>query len=137
MNIGLKWANIISWFFNKIKLREVSFIFCFDFFDPSNICYFMRKWVRERLHETRSELKPVWDSLRSKISLWCKVISWSGFTWFQASGHSLRCKFQFSQFDRSKYSHRSEFSLGTVNACSELKLHRIIKINKLSFTHVQ
>ena len=66
--------------------------------------------VRARLHETRSELKPVWDFTWDKISLWCEVTSLAAFTWLQVVWNSLRCKFHFGQIDRSEISNRSEFS---------------------------
>ena len=57
--------------------------------------------------ETRSKLKPVWVSLRDKISSLCEVTSLSAFTWLRAEWNSLRCKFHFGQFDRSQMSNRS------------------------------
>ena len=48
---------------------------------------------------------------KSKISLRCNVTSLLAFTWIQAKWNSLRRKFHFGQFDQSKISNRSGFSM--------------------------
>ena len=41
----------------------------------------------------------------------------------------ISVQFHFCQFDRSEISNRSEISMQTVNARSEIKLRRIIKVD--------
>ena len=56
----------------------------------TNVEYEAGKNLRARLHETRSELRPVWDFTSGKISLRCEVTSLSTFTWLRAEWNSLR-----------------------------------------------
>ena len=81
-------------------------------------------YMRLEVNSNRFEI-----SFRDKISLWCEVTSLPAFIWLQAEWNSLRCKFDFGQFDRSEISNRSEFSMSTANARSEIKLRRIIKVS--------
>ena len=79
--------------------------------------------MRPEVNSNRFEI-----SLRGKVSIWCKVTSLSAFRWFQVKWNSLRCRFHFGQWNQSEISNCSHFSMSTVNASTEIKLHRIIKL---------
>ena len=99
--------------FWRLLKRSISLIKVFYILKllKSVICLKYFIYFRARLHETRSELKTVWDFTWDKISFRCEVTSLSPFTWLRAEWNSLRCKLHFGQIDWSEILNRSEFSM--------------------------
>ena len=80
-------------------------------------------YIRPEVNSNRLEI-----SFRGKISPRREVTSPPALTWPRAQWTSPQPKFNFGRIDRSEISNRNEFSMQTVNADIEIKLHRI-KVN--------